>query len=193
MAIETVPAVETIRKLTPDDVWRMLETGELDWDDNFELVDGEIVEVLAASGDHGIVEMNIGFALKTFSNRAGGRVFGSSGFTVGPNRRNVRAPDVSYIGPERAQDSYPKWVQGAPDLAVEVLSPDQHTDRYAKPKVREYLEAGAQVVWLVDPIKHEVRVYRPDADEYLIYRRDAELTLEPIISGFSLKVSDIFT
>jgi Uma2 family endonuclease len=111
---------------------------------------------------------------------------------VGRDFRQLRAPDVSYIGPARVQDSYPRFIHGAPDLAVEVLSRDQHTEAYAKPKVREYFEAGAQLVWLVGLDKQEVRVYRKDSDEITIMRGKAVLTLEPIISGFKLRVAAIF-
>jgi len=75
---------------------------------------------------------------------------------------------------------------------VEVLPQDQHTDRYARAIVREYFEAGAQIVWLADPVKKEIRVYRPNSDEFTICRRDGVLTLEPVVEGFALKVSDIF-
>jgi len=135
----------------------MLMDGRLCWDDFFELVDGEIVELAPVIGDHGSGETNILTPLAVFSRKAGGKAFPSStGFTVGQHFQQLRAPDVSYIGPARVQDSYPRFIHGAPDLAVEVLSRDQHTEAYAKPKVREYFEAGAQLVWLVDLNKKEV-------------------------------------
>lgn len=194
MAIETVPAVETVKKLTPDDVWEMLQRGDLDPDWSFELDDGEIVEVPPAFGDHSSTGAKFVTAFANFAEKAGGRAFGAdAGFMVGPDLKQLRAPDAGYIAPARVQPSYPRWIPGAPDIAVEVLSPDQYTDRYAKPKVREYFEAGAQLVWLVDTIKKEVRVDRPNSDEYTVYRRDAVLTLQPVIDGFALKVSDIFS
>jgi Uma2 family endonuclease len=99
---------------------------------------------------------------------------------------------VAYIGPARAQASYPRWIDGAPDLAVEVLSQGQYGPAYAYGKIREYFEAGAQLVWLVDRRRKEVRVYQSGSDEYVIYRNDAVLTLEPIVPGFALSVTDIF-
>jgi len=188
-----LPEVEVRKKLTPDDVEDMLMDGRLCWDDIFELDDGEIVELAPVHADHGSCESNILDPLLTFRRKAGGKVFPSStGFMVGPNFRQLRAPDVSYIGPARVQESYPRFIHGAPDLAVEVLSRGQFTAAYAKPKVREYFEAGAQIVWLVDIPRQEVRVYRRDSDEITIMRGKAVLTLEPIISGFKLRVGDIF-
>ncbi len=193
MVAHTLPAVEVRKKLTPDDVYEMQLRGELG-DKGYELVDGELIEVPPAYGDHGIANVNVTYPLVTFARKAGGRVFDSStGFMVGPDFKQLRSPDAAYIGPARVQPSYPRFVRGAPDLAVEVLSKGQHGEAYAKPKVREYFEAGAQLVWLVDLRRKEVRVYRPESDEILFLRRDAVLTLEPIISGFSLKVSDLFS
>ena len=53
-------------------------------------------------------------------------------------------------------------------------------------------EGGAQIVWLADPVKKEIRVYRPNAGEFTIYRREAVLTLVPVAEGFTLRVSDVF-
>ena len=145
------------------------------------------------SADNAGIEANIIAALAHFARSAGGRAFSSSaGVMVGRDHRQLREVDAAYIGPARLQLAYPRWVDGAPDLAVEVLSQNQYGAAYARGKVHEYLDAGAQLVWLVDQRREEVRVYRPNSDDFTICRGEAELTLEPIISGFSLKVSDIF-
>ncbi|MHB8618467.1 MAG: Uma2 family endonuclease [Chloroflexota bacterium] len=193
MAVETVPAVEIRRKLTPEDVFAMVDTGELDEGRHCELVDGELIDVAPASDSHGAGTVNILLPLGNFARKAGGRVYDSStGFMVGPNFRQLRSPDVSYIGPKRAQAPKGAFIHGAPDLAVEVLSGGQRTDAYAKPKVREYLEAGAQVVWLVDLARREVRIYSAVSEDITVVRPNAVLTLDPIVPGFSLPVADIF-
>jgi len=193
MSIAAQPEVEVRKKLTPDDVYEMLCDGRLDPDAFFELDDGELIELAPVIGDHGAREVSISGPLYVFARKAGGRVFASStGFMVGPSFRQLRSPDVAYIGPGRLQDSYPRFIHGAPDLAVEVLSEGQHGEAYAKSKVREYFEAGAQLVWLVDMRRQEVRVYRPGSDEITRMRGKATLTLDPIIAGFELVVADIF-
>ena len=186
--------IEVRKKLTPDDVWEMIKRGELDtharW---FELIEGEIVDVPPASGDGSQTELNVAGPLWEFARVAGGKAFNASaGFLVGKDHQQLRAPDAAYIAPDRVQESYPRWIDGAPDLAVEVLSRGQYGPAYAYGKIREYFEAGAQLVWLMDRRGKEVRVYRANSDVYTIYRNDAMLTLEPIIAGFQLKVSDIF-
>ena len=93
-----------------------------------------------------------------------GKGFGSStGFTL-PNGA-VRSPDLAWIRNER-WDALSKKEQKVfapicPDFVVELRSP---TDRlgYVKAKMVEYLENGAQLGWLVDPIERTVYIYRPN-------------------------------
>lgn len=193
MAISSRPAVEMRKRLTPDDVRRLSLDGCLDSEAFYELIDGELIALPPAMPDHARRGANILGPLWVFARQAGGQVFDSSaGFMVGADLSELRSPDASYVAPGRAQESYQDWFRGAPDLAVEVLSQEQYNEAYARTKVREYLDAGAQLVWLVDSRRQEVRVYRPGANEIAILRDEASLTLEPIIAGFSLKVADIF-
>ena len=193
MAIEVAQNVEVRKKLTPDDVEELVRAGKLDPDKIYELVDGELIEVPPAWGIHGNAAMNVAGPLWVFAKEFGGCAYGAAaGFTVGPRLSNVREPDAGYTAPERAQPPGEHFIKGAPDLAVEVLSEGQYGEAYAKGKVREYFEAGAKLVWLLDYRRKEVRVYTPNSDTYTIMRGQAVLTLEPIIAGFSLKVADIF-
>ncbi|MHB8621602.1 MAG: Uma2 family endonuclease, partial [Chloroflexota bacterium] len=150
MAIET--GAEVREKLTPDDIERMLAAGELDSNLRFELVDGEI-ELAPAGLEHDDIGLTIGTLLTLFSWKHGGRAFGSSaGFKVGSSRRELRSPDASYIRPERLNSLAPdEFGDGAPDLAVEVLSCGQYGEACAKAKAADYLQAGGTLVWLVNP------------------------------------------
>lgn len=133
MAIEVAHDVEVVKKLTPDDILRMVESGELNPKLNFELDDGELIEVPPAFGDHSRTSLDFATAFNLLAKRTGGVAFDSNaGFLVGATGKQLRAPDAAYISPAGAQPSYPKWIEGAPDVAVEVLSQDQHTERYAR-------------------------------------------------------------
>jgi Uma2 family endonuclease len=192
MEIDTTPMVEVRKKLTPDDVWCMQQRGELG-EKGWELVDGEVIEVPPASFEHGGTAVDVLGPIWVFARKAGGRVLGGdAGFLVGSNFQQVRSPDISYIAAARDLPPDGPWFRGAPDLDVEVLSEGEHGQAYAQPKIREYFEAGAQLVWFVDLRRKEVRVYRPNSGEYTILRGEAVLTLEPIIAGFELRVADIF-
>jgi Uma2 family endonuclease len=100
--------------------------------------------------------------------------------------------DVIYISPElAAQDADDTtMIDGAPVLAVEVLSPSDTLEEIDE-KVDEYLQAGVALVWLVDPHDQTVLVYRPGAAPRLFTVAD-ELTGEPHLPGFLVPVSRIF-
>jgi Uma2 family endonuclease len=79
----------------------------------------------------------------------------------------------------------------APDLVVEVLSPgDRPGETLAK--VGEWLTAGAQLVWVVDPTRRQARVYRQDGSETLLTEGDV-LTGEDVVPGFECSLASILS
>jgi Uma2 family endonuclease len=181
--------------LTPDDVERMLRAGELDREAQFELVNGEIIWLTLPSLDHNRVVGTIYLLLRAFAQRIGGEAFvDGSGFRVGAERMNLRGPDAALVTHERLHIVPNGAVFGteAPDLCVEILSPEQHGEAYAQPKVAEYFAAGARVVWLVDPDLRNVRVYEAGRHEFTTYSGEDEMTLDVIAPGFRHPVSAFF-
>jgi Uma2 family endonuclease len=82
------------------------------------------------------------------------------------------------------------FIEGPPILAVEVLSPyDKQKD--IDEAIEEYLECGVKVVWIVDPIDETVTVYRRGA-EPVLFNRTQELSGDPVLPGFSCRVTEIF-
>jgi Uma2 family endonuclease len=81
-------------------------------------------------------------------------------------------------------------VDGAPVLAIEILSPyDKHKEIVKK--VRMYLKHGVKLVWVVDPGMRTVTIYRPDAPPQL-HNESNEITADPYLPGFGVPVRDIF-
>jgi Uma2 family endonuclease len=181
--------------LTPDDVARMFQAGELDQEAQFELVNGEIVWLTFPSLYHNRVVTAIFMLLAPFAEHIGGLLFSDgAGFRVGPNSMNVRGPDVALVTRER-RHIVPReamWGSEAPDLCVEVLSSEQHGEAYARPKIGEYFEAGAKLVWLVDPDARTVRAYEAGKREFMTYAGDTEIRLDAIAPGFRTPVSAFF-
>jgi Uma2 family endonuclease len=181
--------------LTPADVERMMAHGKLDPDAILELVDGELVSLRPASLYHSRVCMAIVAALLPFARQIGAELLGQdAGFIVGVQHRQVRSPDVSLVTSERRYIAPAGGMLAteAPDLAVAVLSGEQHGEAYARAKIGEYFAAGAKLVWLVDPDARTVRVYEAGAHEYAIYLADSTITLEAIAPGFSAPVASFF-
>lgn len=114
-----------------------------------------------------------------------------TGFCIGRNPDTVRAPDVAFVRADRVPvGSARGFFQGAPDLAVEVLSPEDRP-REVLAKVQDWLQAGSRAVWVVDPTARAVTIYEPGRTVTRLGPAD-EVTAESILPGFRLPVEDIF-
>jgi Uma2 family endonuclease len=117
---------------------------------------------------------------------------GDSGFILAREPDTVRGPDVAFVSRQRFDESGDtvKAFAGAPDLAVEVLSPS-NTPAVMHAKVADYLAAGTRRVWVVDPEARTVTVYAT-----LLWPRrlgeDAVLDGDDVAPGFQVRVGEIF-
>ena len=178
-------------RITAQDLWRMGEG-----DVRRELVDGEVVEMTPVGGTHGQITSRLCRRMADHVERRGGGevVVGDVGFVLrlpsDPER--VRAPDVAFVSRERLPEGrLPEgFLVGAPDLAVEVLSPKDNPVEIQQ-KVRDYLEAGTRLVWLVAPQAKTVTVYRPDGSARLLRDHEA-LEGEDVLPGLSIPPAEIF-
>jgi Uma2 family endonuclease len=104
----------------------------------------------------------------------------------------VRAPDFAFVSKARIlPGGLPKkFFPGAPDLAVEVLSPSDTTEEVDE-KVLDWLGGGCQAVWVVDPGLRTVTIYHSPTD-IRVCPSDGELADDKIVPGFRCKVSDLF-
>jgi Uma2 family endonuclease len=122
-----------------------------------------------------------------------GRAFGNStGFTL-PNR-SVRSPDIAWVRNSRlrqlTKDEWEKFLPLCPDFVLELRSPsDRLTD--LKTKMREYIDNGARLGWLLDPFSKQVQIYRPDSEPETL-ENPSSLSGEPILCGFVLNVQEIW-
>src|SRR5213083_587276 len=158
-----------------------------------ELVRGRLIVREPAGARHGSVTMNLAIQLGIHVQRAGaGQLFAAeTGFTLFRGPDTVRAPDVAFVGrgrlPDPIADGFPEL---APDLVVEVLSPNDRPGETLA-KVGDWLEAGARLVWLIDPERRIARVYRPDGSESTI-AADGQLDGEDVLPGFACSLAGIF-
>ncbi|MFZ1937400.1 MAG: Uma2 family endonuclease [Thermoguttaceae bacterium] len=159
-----------------------------------ELLRGELIMMSPAGSEHGMIVAEIAGILRDFVKpRALGVVLGAeTGFRVSSNPDTVLAPDVAFVRVDRVGDGLPKgFFPGAPDLAVEVLSPnDRAGEMFAK--VQAWLNAGCASVWVVDPKTQTVTVYGADRKAIMFTSADV-LTGGELLPGFSSPVAGIFT
>lgn len=158
-----------------------------------ELVDGEVVQMSPPGFDHGDISACITQELRLFAKARGlGSVVTEVGFLLRRNPDLVRGPDVAFVSQEslQAHGRTRKFWPGPPDLAVEVLSPEDRPSEILR-KVGEYLEAGTRLVWVVDPENKTVSAHR-SLHQVRVYGAGEELSGEDVLPGFSLKVAEIF-
>ena len=160
----------------------------------YRLVKGELITMSPAGSEHGAIVVNLTVLLGQHvkANKLG-IVFGAeTGFIIEENPDTVLAPDVAFISREHIPESGipKKYWPGAPDLAVEVLSPGD-TTREVEKKVDQWLSAGARLVWTVNPKRKSVAVHRASDDASSFSETD-ELDGEDVVPGFRCRVSEIF-
>jgi len=117
-------------------------------------------------------------------------VYVESGFKLASNPDTVRGPDIAFITQSRIPEPEPRGYPSlAPDLAIEILSPDDRPGDVLS-KVGEYLSAGTMLVWIIDPERRLARVYRADGTEDIITAEQA-FDGEGIVAGFSCLLETI--
>lgn len=161
-------------------------------DRRVELIRGVLVVREPAGARHGRVAAEIARLIGNHVHDSGlGVVYGAeTGFTLTREPDTVRAPDVAFVHRDRlpVADAV-GFLPIAPDLAVEVLSPgDRPGETLAK--VGDWLEAGARLIWVIDPDRRQARVYRADGTEAVSGERD-ELSGEDVLPGFVLEMGAI--
>jgi Uma2 family endonuclease len=172
---------------------RMLESMPQE-DHRVELVRGEVISMPPAGYEHGEIAGYIlvrlgGFVLQ---HRLGKVYAAETGFVLARDPDTVRAPDAAFVTAERsaAQKRRRGFFDGAPDLAVEVVSPDD-ADEAVQAKVLDYLQAGARMVWVIRPQTRTITTYRSLTQIRLLTEADT-LDGEDLLPGFSLPVREIF-
>ncbi len=184
MATERQTSEMTAEELfnLPDDGWR------------YELVRGELRRMPPTGMQHGQIAGLITQQLTAYvkSQNLGIVFTAEAGYRLAQHPDIVRAPDVSFIARERIpSEGVPTgYWPGAPDLAVEIVSPSDRFDDVVE-KVAEYLAAGTRLVWVVHPRTQTVMVYRASGEVQLL-RSHEELSGEDVIPGFTCLVSTLF-
>ena len=158
-----------------------------------ELVKGVIIHMSPTGHLHGYIEGKFYKALQAFvgQHKLGEVLVGEVGIYTARHPDTVRGADVAYISNERmAQVQSSSYLDVAPELVVEILSPD---DRWGDlvDKLSEYFAVGVQVVWVADPKTQSVYVYRaPSKVQH--FSPDDVLSGGEVMPGFSVPVAELF-
>lgn len=185
-ATAAVPA----RPVTADELLAMPDDGL-----RRELIDGEVFVTPPPGEEHGVVAAEILLSLGNHvrAHRLG-RVFAAeTGYRIGSDPDTVLAPDAAFVSRQRIEQVAISrgYRAGAPDLAVEVVSPgDSFADVEAK--VARWLSAGCRMVIVVNPARRAATVYRSRDDIVLLAESDI-LDGGDVVPGWKLPLRDLFT
>jgi len=173
--------------VTADDLLHLPDDGY-----KYELVRGHLVRMSLPRVWHGIVALRIGMLLGAHAQaRNLGVVLSEGGFQLESNPDTVRGPDVAFLRRDRIPPRDARgYYKGAPDLAVEVLSPDDRRSEIDE-KVDEYLTSGTPAVLVVDVDECTVVVHRRLMPPLTLAGHDM-LDLDDVVPEFRCRVAQIF-
>jgi len=157
--------------------------------EGYEYVKGELIPMPPTSGEHGRISVNLILPLGVYvrENQLGDVYVSETGFRVG---ERVLMPDIAFLSNEHIPADLSKVFPIPPDLAIEVVSPTDALHRVVE-KAFAYLDAGTQLVWVLEPRSKTVTVYRSETNITLLTRDDT-LTGENVVEGFSCQVAELF-
>jgi Uma2 family endonuclease len=172
---------------TAEELLRMPDDGM-----RHELVAGELLVMAPPGIEHGRVAVNAGALLFNHARATEtGVALGEAGFVLATDPDTVREPDAAFICRARADAvgrTFKYW-PGAPDLAVEVISPEDRP-REVDAKAREWVDAGAAAVLVLDPRTRSATVYRPGGA--VSTHEDDTLDLSDAVPGWRVALADFF-
>ncbi|WP_240807110.1 Uma2 family endonuclease [Polyangium spumosum] len=185
----------TAERIVPNQPITFEEAAQLDPDELAgEIVDGEWVPMTRGTWRHGEIVGSIYFLLKLYAREQPGWsvAVADPGVKLARNPDRLRGPDVAMVRTERVPTGkgVDGWLEGAPDLAVEVVGDSQSISEMTK-KALEYLAGGSKMVWLVDPEPRRVVLFTPPNQVKILGPEDT-LDGSDVLPGFSCKVADLF-
>lgn len=160
----------------------------------YELIEGQLRVMCAAGFEHGRVAMTAGSLLSNHVRATGSGVTlgAETGFILARDPDTVRAPDAAFVSHARVDAVGPTsgfWPGGAPDLAIEVVSPED-SRRYVRAKALNWLETGASAVLVLDPRSCSATVYRAGDDVRV--HTEGTIDLSDAVPGWRVNVADFF-
>lgn len=159
----------------------------------YELVRGELIRMPPVGPEHGRTAVDLASPLREHvEEHRLGWVMVEVGYRLERDPDTVRAPDVSFLAASRIPPTGlpPGYVEGAPDVAAEVVSPDD-TAAEIEEKVQEYLRHGSRLVLVVHPRTRTVTAYRPDGSARVL-RGDDTIEGGDVVPGFALSIRALF-
>ena len=179
----------TTGRMTADELLHLPDDGM-----RHELVAGELRTMAPTGNEHGWLTSDLHLSLgnHVLAHRLGRVYPADTGFVLARDPDTVRAPDVAFVQRERVEavGRQPQFFPGAPDLAIEVLSPSDRRGEVAE-KIATWLRYGTRMVIAVDPCRHTAAVHRPGHPVRVLTEADT-LDGEDVVPGWTWPVATLF-
>lgn len=162
-------------------------------DRHFELEGGEFVEVSRPEERHGVVCGNVAYLLGAYVRQLGkGYVCpNDTGLILKRDPDTVRGPDVLlYLQPKRFDDLQIKYTERMPELVVEVLSPNDKSNRIPR-RITTFLNRGVKLVWIIDPDDRSIALHRANRPPLVLEETDVLENIDEL-PAFRCAVAELF-
>lgn len=178
----------TTKLMTAEDLECMQDDG---W--RHELIRGELIQMPPASHQHSKIAARMVKLVSIYvdEQQLGDVTGADGGYILSRSPDVVVAPDAAFVQADRLPDEIPTYLELAPDLVVEVIFPSDRMNDVSE-KVKLYLDAGTQIVWVVQPSLQTVTVYHPDRTARTFTTAD-HLDGGDVLSGFQLSLAELFS
>lgn len=173
------------RLSTAEDLYR------LGPDAPYELIEGELIEVSPQGRVHGRVLSNLDYLLnhEVRTHQLGEVLVGDVGFVLARNPDSVLAPDLAFVQASRLIDEGDGYLEIAPDLAIEVVSPSNTSSEIAR-KIALYLSTGASEVWVVRPRERDITIHAANGE--IVVFQGEEMLMSRVIPTLTFPVNRVF-
>jgi Uma2 family endonuclease len=197
-----------IRNSEPEDLWtlaeqlqgrpvpgvRMTEAQFEEWCDEdlrAEWIDGEIIIMSPANFEHDRLNTWLTTLLTMLiEEHELGIICANVSVRFGALRRR-RDPDLFFIAKSRQHLMRPTYFEGAPDLAIEIVSPDSQS-RDRRDKFKEYEKAGVREYWIIDPLSKTVELYRLQRKRFKVVEVANGILASSVLSRFRIKPEQLW-
>jgi Uma2 family endonuclease len=173
---------------------RMTEREFVDWSlyrVEAEWVDGEVILMAPANQEHESLDEWFGRLLGDFIEQRESGVLLRNMFVRFSRRRRLRVPDLMFIAEANRRRIRPTVIEGPPDLAIEIVSPDsQNRDR--RDKYEDYQSAGVREYWIIDPLSRTLDAYALRGRKFQPIELKDERMQSSVLPGFYVRLDWLF-
>ena len=173
---------------------RMSEDDFVEWALNHvdaEWVDGEVTLMAPANDDHDDLEKWLTALLYQFIEAKSLGFLRGNMFVRFSRRRRRRVPDLMFISSANRRRIRPTYIDGPPDLIIEIVSPDSR-NRDRRDKFLDYEAGGVREYWIIDPLLRRLDVYRLKGRKYQDAAADGDKVYSQVLPGVFLRAKWFF-